>query len=132
MDFETRSKELTKIYDEYKLYFSECKLISSGEESGPNKLGNNWQDGYYGKSLSRAKATQMPKSNYIYIITGEGSELNVSVDISGWYTSYDQKHYETFEALMMDISPSFQSSFGNELSFKLNSLLASTGKEDEQ
>ncbi|KAI5964286.1 uncharacterized protein KGF55_002228 [Candida pseudojiufengensis] len=62
--------------------------------------------------------------NYIEIITKEGDELKVVVSNQGWsIKNSNPLVYETFEALLQTISPSFRDKFGNELANRLNLLL---------
>lgn len=90
MDADTQLNELTQIYNEYKHFFEQCKLI----ENDPS-----------------------------IHITNDDFDDKVSVDISGWYQMKHAKYYESFEALMSTVCPSFLGKFGDELMSKLQGLL---------
>lgn len=92
--------ELTTLYNEYKSFFPVCEL----------------------KIID--KSSESPNENYIKLTTHEGLDTLITVALKGWYEiSNPQKSYETFEALMQNISPDFLHRFGNQLTNKLNSLL---------
>lgn len=92
----TQANELSIIHNEYKQYFPECDLLLKNDSI---------------------------RKNHIRITTHEGTDILVFVDISGWSTTSYPKQYETFEALMMDISPGFRLKFGNSLTDRLNELM---------
>lgn len=103
--------ELTAIYEEYKFFFPLCEL----NVAKPSITIDS--DDVYARMLSRDK-------NFIRIKTSEGTEFRVSVEVAGWFV-LKEKHYETFEALMMELSPSFQARHAGELTSKLQDLLHS-------
>ncbi|KAK6464540.1 GSKIP domain-containing protein [Scheffersomyces coipomensis] len=130
MDFETQRLELTTIYNEYKSFFPKCELIISKAVSTSTntvQLGND--EDIYAKIINKKKSSNTGVDNHILLETQEGKSLIISVDIKGWHSLNDvttgelqSTYYETFEALMNNLSPNFQLKFGNELSNKLNDL----------
>lgn len=92
--------ELTTLYNEYKSFFPFCEL----------KLTDASPEGC--------------RENHIKLTTHEGLNTSITVGLKGWYEiPHPHKSYETFEALMQNISPDFLNRFGNELTNKLNNLL---------
>ncbi|CUM64015.1 uncharacterized protein PRCAT00001603001 [Priceomyces carsonii] len=104
--------ELTRLYEEYKSFFLDIKLKSTDQKAHTHNNNN--------------KSDRAP-SRYISIRTVEGQNLDVSVCDSGWCILDGNQcllrpYYETFESLMMTLSPSFQDSFHSELSLKLEQI----------
>lgn len=95
MDSSQQQHELTSIYQEYNSFFPKCELQIEKE----------------------------PKR--IELTTAEGNVIKASVDLRGWsqVSPISTRHYETFEAMMQDLSPSFRDRFSSELTNRLNSLL---------
>lgn len=100
MDETQRHTELNTIYNEYKSFFPQARLVKDAIE-------------------------------YLKIQTVEGETIKITVDLGGWHQfrvlddNGDGKvspHFETFEALMQSISPTFRNQFGNELIRKLEIL----------
>ncbi|RCK64914.1 hypothetical protein Cantr_00885 [Candida viswanathii] len=92
--------ELTTLYNEYKSFFPVCELhVTAG-------------------------LPEATDSNCIELRTHEGLDTAITVALRGWYeVSNPRKSYETFEALMQNISGDFLNRFGNELTNKLNNLI---------
>ncbi|KAG2732036.1 hypothetical protein G9P44_004453 [Scheffersomyces stipitis] len=92
--------ELENIYAEYKSFFPFCDLINKKENC------------------------------YLHIETKENTELKISVSTFGWYQLMDvtnrSRYRETFESLMMTLSPGFMDRFNSELTNKLNAHLRQT------
>lgn len=87
------SGELATIHDEYGSFFRRCELVPATNAS------------------------------CLAIETLEGKSITVSVLTSGWFlTETIDKRYDTFEALMMTISPGFNASFASSLTAKLEAL----------
>ena len=95
MDASQQQYELSSIYQEYKSFFSKSELNLEKE----------------------------PK--HIELTTIEGQSIKATVDLRGWsqISLTPARHYETFEAMMQDLSPCFRDKFGSELANRLNSLL---------
>lgn len=119
MDLKQQQRELTQIFEEYKAFFPECRLCLTG--GGPVGGIVNESADYYARAFSRK--LNHKDINHIHIKTNENDIIKVSVDLAGWYVIFREKHYETFESLMMNVSASFQSKFGSELNSKLMDLL---------
>ncbi|CAK7895181.1 hypothetical protein CAAN1_10S02014 [[Candida] anglica] len=115
MDKTTQIEELETLYNEYKPFFPSCDLHLNSTKNTNQVPGSN--NTIYDKLL------QKKLNNYIQIIIKEGETIQVSVDIKGWYVlDKPQGHYETFEALLSEISPGFRDTFGNSLAMKLMQL----------
>ncbi|CAH2351486.1 hypothetical protein CLIB1423_03S07382 [[Candida] railenensis] len=113
MDWQTQIDELTTIYNEYSQFLTKCELLVGENALRPNNSTGNLYDRVIQKS---------ERKNILRIVTSEERELDITVDLGGW-TATGLKHYETFEALMMDISAGFRLKFGNALTDRLNDLL---------
>lgn len=113
MNKDEQIHELTAIHLEYSSFFPICELSISKPT-----LTTNSND-IYGRMLSRSK-------NFLRIETSENIKIKVSVEAAGWFVMNETgKHYETFEALMMELSPSFQAHHASQLATKLQKLLDS-------
>lgn len=95
MDSSQQQHELSSIYQEYRSFFPTCVL-------------------YLGKEPKQVELT-----------TVEGDVVKATVDLRGWsqISPISTRHYETFEAMMQELSPSFRDRFSSELTNRLNSLL---------
>ena len=78
----------------------------------------------YGHHFLGSYLKSLPNS--LHIVTAELKNLVVTVSLQGWSHANGENIYETFEALMMAISPGFQASFSNLLSAKLLALTKET------
>ncbi|KAK6456824.1 uncharacterized protein RJT20DRAFT_34796 [Scheffersomyces xylosifermentans] len=109
MDSFDPKEELRTILNEYGSFFQSCHLNAPGTPSGDVEDSNG------------------SNQYYLDIKTNEGNRLKVSVNATGWYQLSDylhrSRHRETFEGLMMVLNPSFQVTFNNELTNKLNALI---------
>lgn len=106
MELEVKNNELQLIYNEYRPYFKsiDLKLATS--------VLANLKDGVFGN-----------RTSHIRLQTGEGDIKRISVDLNGWYViGHDNRSYETFELLMMDVSQHFRTLFGDKLTEKLQIL----------
>lgn len=136
MDEEIQCKELACIFNEYRAYFANCELELNRSNSSTSRV--NSADGDRKANISgRANRKNIQNGNNIRLETSEGSTMRVSVNVSGWYEIGEgdddtsiHKHYETFEALMMNKSKGFQDRFGNALSNQLHELLNQKSKAE--
>ncbi|CAN3365723.1 hypothetical protein DICA3_F20164 [Diutina catenulata] len=88
----TPTSELRQVCVEYKQYFPEINLVDPDNGSG------------------------VSENPYLHIRTNDDVTVRVSVSVAGWYQASDPtKLYPTFESLMMDAVPGFQSQFAEEL-----------------
>lgn len=97
-------RELSAIAAEYESYFPECSLVL------------------------RTCLRNTPDSttlSHLRITTKEGTKLQVSVTVGGWFVVGKEAYYQTFEALMNNESPLFCQTFANSLTSKLNALAQS-------
>lgn len=102
-------RELRLIFEEYKLYFPECKLHL--QTCLPPS------DDVYAKMLSKRSPV-----SHIGLTTLEGEDLKVAVCVAGWFELGKENYHPTFEALLDTLSPGFRNRFASELTDKLNSL----------
>ncbi|ODV80837.1 uncharacterized protein CANTADRAFT_20398 [Suhomyces tanzawaensis NRRL Y-17324] len=105
MDNAAQRNELSLVLEEYGSFFPECNLQTVVQ-----------------RPVDFYNPSKKPQ-NHLHILTALGDEFKVTVDIRGWSLLTDTRCYETFESLMMNVSPDFQAHFGNELSAKLEKLL---------
>ncbi|KAI3403321.1 hypothetical protein KGF56_003909 [Candida oxycetoniae] len=98
MDRQQLQKELKSICNEYSAFFLESQLFLDDPLS----------------------------ADHLRVETLEGITIKVTVDLAGWHQlgASSTQHYETFEAMMQTLSPSFKESFANALIDKLNKHLA--------
>lgn len=115
--------ELAHIQREYSSLLERCE-VQSGSLTGYSPSTAD----LYAKILQ--KRTEVP---YLVVKQKDEAEINVTVDVSGWYVlraEMEQKRYETFEALMMARSKAFRAKFADELTSRLTALVDESFSED--